>query len=163
MRTVLVAIDDSDASRRVADFVNRFFERSPDLDLIGVNVGQLEVAWVPAAIPWGGMYAWPVATYPPTGAVPATAAAEGEPSIDEQNAAARREAQERAAAAGLRDARATGEVGDPAEVILAAAEERDVDLIVMGTNHKGLLQRFLSPSVSREVLRQSDRPVLVVP
>lgn len=53
--------------------------------------------------------------------------------------------------------------GDPADAILAVAAERGADLIVIGTSHKGLLQRVIDPSISKKVLQDADRPVLVVP
>jgi nucleotide-binding universal stress UspA family protein len=51
--------------------------------------------------------------------------------------------------------------GDPAERILELARVRDVDLIVVGSRSLGTLAGTLLGSVSREVLRHADRPVLV--
>jgi nucleotide-binding universal stress UspA family protein len=51
--------------------------------------------------------------------------------------------------------------GDPAERILELARVRDVDLIVVGSRGLGTLAGTLLGSVSREVLRHADRPVLV--
>lgn len=49
-----------------------------------------------------------------------------------------------------------------AEVIVATAEERDADLIVMGTHgHRGLSRVFLG-SVADGVIRSSDVPVTLV-
>lgn len=53
------------------------------------------------------------------------------------------------------------EVGNPVEVIERAAEEFDVDLVVVGTVHKGLLDRLLSGSVAAALFRSSPRPVLI--
>src|SRR5918995_1205074 len=63
---------------------------------------------------------------------------------------------------GLPDATAVGEEGDPASAILRAAEERGVDVIVVGTEERGWLDRFLRPSVSKEIVRQAHVPVLIV-
>jgi len=48
------------------------------------------------------------------------------------------------------------------ETILKTSRERDVDLIVMGTHEKGIVETFLG-SVTRNVLARSRIPVLVVP
>jgi len=50
----------------------------------------------------------------------------------------------------------------PMETILKTSREREVDLIVMGTHEKGIVETFLG-SVARNVLARSRIPVLVVP
>jgi nucleotide-binding universal stress UspA family protein len=51
--------------------------------------------------------------------------------------------------------------GDPAEQILDLARIRDVDLIVVGSRGLGTMAGVLLGSVSRAVVRDADRPVLV--
>lgn len=51
--------------------------------------------------------------------------------------------------------------GVPAEVIVEAAEEKDVDLIFMGAHGKGFLDRITIGSVSEKVLKNADRSVLI--
>lgn len=51
--------------------------------------------------------------------------------------------------------------GNPADCILELARVRDVDLIVVGSRGRGPFAGTLLGSVSREVLRHADRPVLV--
>lgn len=53
--------------------------------------------------------------------------------------------------------------GEPVEAIEQAAEDENADLIVVGSSHKGFLQRILGGSVSERLPRESTRPVLVVP
>ena len=53
-------------------------------------------------------------------------------------------------------------VGDPADVILIAAEESEADMIVVGTNEPGLLSRILGLSVSENVQRRAHCDVLIV-
>ncbi|RMG55001.1 MAG: universal stress protein [Acidobacteria bacterium] len=50
----------------------------------------------------------------------------------------------------------------PVPAILRTAEERDVDLIVMGTHGRRGLSRVMLGSVTERVLRETDRPVLTV-
>lgn len=52
--------------------------------------------------------------------------------------------------------------GDPLHEILQAAEEMDASLIVMGSHNKGVLKEWLVGSVSLNVIRTIDRPVMVV-
>jgi nucleotide-binding universal stress UspA family protein len=53
-------------------------------------------------------------------------------------------------------------LGDPADVILAAAEKRHADLIVVGTSEPGLVPRLLGLSVSESVQRRAHSDVLIV-
>ena len=51
--------------------------------------------------------------------------------------------------------------GDPAEAVVAFAKARDADLIVVGSRGLGRVVGAFLGSVSREILRHADRPVLV--
>lgn len=53
--------------------------------------------------------------------------------------------------------------GDPAEVILAASEAEDVDVVILGSHRRGALGRFVLGSMSTKVSEQARCPVLVVP
>jgi nucleotide-binding universal stress UspA family protein len=53
-------------------------------------------------------------------------------------------------------------VGPPAEAILRLAEERRVDLVVVGTRKKGFFERLVEGSVAQNVLRGASCDVLVV-
>lgn len=52
--------------------------------------------------------------------------------------------------------------GNPANAILEFAEQKKVNLIIMGTLGKGGLERFLLGSVTDKVVRHSKSSVLVV-
>ncbi len=52
--------------------------------------------------------------------------------------------------------------GNPVEEILKYCEEKNCDLIVMGTHGHGTLADVMMGSTARRVLRRSTKPVLVV-
>lgn len=54
------------------------------------------------------------------------------------------------------------EKGNPVEVILTVAKEKNCDLIVMGTHGRGALADVVMGSTARQVIRRSPTPVLVV-
>jgi len=53
--------------------------------------------------------------------------------------------------------------GKPYEVILETMEKEDVDIAIMGASGKHGLDRFLLGSTTERVIRETKRPVLVVP
>ena len=53
-------------------------------------------------------------------------------------------------------------VGDPAEVILREASDKDVDLIVLGCHRSSALREILLGQVHTQVINHADRPVLIV-
>jgi nucleotide-binding universal stress UspA family protein len=57
---------------------------------------------------------------------------------------------------------ARSSIGDPAEEILALAQEQKADLIVLGTRGHGRLAGLLLGSVAQKVLAHAACPVLIV-
>ena len=139
---LLLALDESSVSFRAAREAARVFSGC-DVEFLVISVARLPAPWVPV----GG---FGLVSVPPPGweraAIPA----------DEADVA------HRAAEAGAEPVAVLSEVGDPVECICAAAEEHDVDVVVVGAHDKGFLARLLEPSVSAGVVRGTSRPVLVV-
>jgi nucleotide-binding universal stress UspA family protein len=54
------------------------------------------------------------------------------------------------------------EVGEPAERLLDVAEQRDAELIVVGSREHGFLDRLLGRPFDEQVARRADRDVLIV-
>jgi nucleotide-binding universal stress UspA family protein len=52
--------------------------------------------------------------------------------------------------------------GQPAEAIVALAEERKADLIVVGMRKKGFFERLVEGSVAQDVMRRATSDVLAV-
>ena len=52
--------------------------------------------------------------------------------------------------------------GDPVDEIVAVAEAKDVDLVVVGSRGRGAVASAILGSVSLGVLKEAQRPVLVV-
>jgi nucleotide-binding universal stress UspA family protein len=52
--------------------------------------------------------------------------------------------------------------GDPGEQILAVAEEKEADLIVMSSHGRGAIGRFVSGSVADRVVRHAPLPVMII-
>ena len=150
-----MAVYRKDAEGRFT-FVNGFFG-GLDVEVIGMHVGHVPVAWIPPGVAMGSVFAWP---YP---VVNDPAIATGGEAEEERRAAAAAEAERTVRESGLRDDETVVEFGDPADAIRAAAMERRVDLIVVGSHHKGGLQRLLTGSVVAELQRDCPCPVLVVP
>ncbi len=54
------------------------------------------------------------------------------------------------------------EIGNPVQVILEVAENRNCDIIVMGKTGQGLIEGALMGSTATRVVRRSKKPVLVI-
>ena len=147
--TILVALSDGADARRVATFVNTFF-RADDYEILGINISAEPAPVLSPEAGFGVMYPW--------GLHRDLATEEAE-----RRERSERHAEQVVAASGLQGDEAIGRCGDPAEMIMVAATERDVDLIVVGASHGGILNHIFSPSVEKALSHRADRPLLVVP
>jgi nucleotide-binding universal stress UspA family protein len=156
---VLVGADSSDHGVKVAETAHRLFGDDAEYLVISVSPLGPPVGWSPG---WGG--AAPLLL--PIGVSPTRAAGFDPPTAREADDLATRagaHAAEVSAQSGLDEAESIGDVGDPAARILDAAHEHHVDVLVVGYHDRSWFSRLVTPSVSREVVRESDIPVLVVP
>jgi nucleotide-binding universal stress UspA family protein len=149
VRRILIAVDESEASRRAASFVEGFFH-TDDVQITAVNVARVPTEWLPPA-PYGGVYAWPSA---PTA---------DRTDVEEALTREQERGEAVASAQAPRGADVEAVFGETVEAITRAAEDVNADLIVVGSNDKGFLERLFSGSVSEKLARQAPCPVLVVP
>lgn len=137
---VLIAIDASEASRKVLDYVQQHLPMFRDARVTCVYIDPP----------------------PPLRAVGAFGADPGMPAVTPGDPLAMIEP-------ALAAMRATGlpfdltvREGEPGPEIAQIANDGGFDLIVMGAGKSGLLRRHLLGSVSKTVLRQSKVPMLIV-
>ena len=88
-------------------------------------------------------------------------------SIDATDPPARHEAEVEDAVARLTELGVAGAetvvgIGDPVKSIVTLADERGVDLIVVGAHEGGLISRIVEGSVSASVARKAHADVLIV-
>jgi nucleotide-binding universal stress UspA family protein len=146
MKTIVVGYDDSDAARRA-------LERAAELaEAFGARLVVTSVAE-----PLSGMVA-PVGPTAVLEALPPTG-----PPVDTSEAHLREldAAQAFLEARGM-EADLVLRRGMAADSIVELAEERDADLIVVGTHEPGFLERLLIGSVSEGVTRSAHCDVLIV-
>jgi nucleotide-binding universal stress UspA family protein len=148
MTKVLIAVDETDASRHAAEVAAALF---PDSDFLALCVAATPIAWMPPGAEWG--YVMPYTELPPR---------RGDLNSLDDEAAARAAERAKEVTADLGSARTIGEVGDPTTSILRAADEHHVDVIVVGSHHKNWLTRLIEGSIADSVAHHATVPVLVV-
>jgi nucleotide-binding universal stress UspA family protein len=167
MTRVLVAAASTDDGIRVAAASRMLFGDDADYTVLNVATDASDgVTWGDDELSWG--VAYPM-VLPPMGG-----AAGGPPLTIRRDIGERRPvdtafdiahdvAADVAVSASLPKARPLGDVGDPAEAILAAARHARSDVVVVGSHDRGWFSRLVSPSVTRAVVDGAAVPVLVVP
>lgn len=136
MKTIVIAYDDTDASRRALDRA---------ADLARAFESRLVVVSVAAAVGAGPPGAGPLIPLDSPGRA------------DDALRSAEARLQEREL-----DADYVPGVGSAIDAILRIADDEQADLIVVGTRDAGLIQRLLGQSVSGGVVNRSEADVLVV-
>src|SRR6266508_547130 len=164
-KTILVGYDGSEAAERAlaraAEFSQAF---SAVLVVVSVTAPEPVRATVPAFEPAGPVLLPPgVAGPSATGGTVPMPAPEPGPSVDPESLARRQlDRAQMSLASRHVEAEYVAEVGEPAERLLAVAERRDADLIVVGSPAHGFLERLLGHAVDEAVARRADRDVLLV-
>jgi nucleotide-binding universal stress UspA family protein len=139
MKRILIATDGSPASTEAVEF---------GLEVAGEHEAEVIFVHVAPAVD-----VIPASGFGMTGALPHQ--------LDEHDRAPLEEA---AAIAAVQGVYATTQLltGDVVDEIVADADSHDVDLIVVGSRGHGAVANALLGSVSRGILRETRRPVLVV-
>lgn len=140
MKKILIATDGSDSAHEALEFGLELAEEQ------GATPFIVHVAPAVEVLPYAS-FATPAPTVPHQ--------------VDEQDRAPLSEALELAARRGI-ETKTELLVGNPADEIVAFADTIDADLIVVGSRGHGAIASVLLGSVSRCVLHESRRPVLVV-
>jgi nucleotide-binding universal stress UspA family protein len=162
METIVVGYDGSEAAKRALERAAGLAQALP-ARLVVVSVSGS--AHVPLEEPVLGPE-WPTlvpggAAGPMLGPLPPPAASE--PAVAPTALAEHLLDQARAALARRRlDVEYVAEMGAAAERLLEVAEERDADLIVVGREEHGFVERLLARPVEETVARKAERDVLLV-
>ncbi|MFM2077666.1 MAG: Universal stress protein family [Actinomycetota bacterium] len=161
-RCVLIAVDESPASIATARAALRLMGTNAHYVL--VNVGFDVVTWADDPTMWG-MVPPAMVTLSPMNDIATihpsagTDAAQPDPVGDAEAKAAAV-----ADSAGLVGAEAVGAVGrDRSAAVMEVARDHHADVIVLGKRHRSWLERMFGRSVTDDVLRRAECPVLVVP
>lgn len=156
--TILVGYDGTDAGERVLGRAAEF-AKALSARLVVVSVTARRRRSAEAAVESALPLLVPVAGLGAT--VEGTTSVPEQPEPDEIS----RRQLERARSALARlqvDAEYVAEVGDPADRLLAQAEARHADVIVVGSRQHGFVERLLGAGVDQLVARGTDRDVLLV-
>lgn len=151
MKTVLIAVDLTEASQHAARVARHLFGSEATYLAINVGFDPMSPSGVAGMPVWGSVYGYPG---------PIQLRDPDDPSPADH---ARERAAHVAAEAGVDEAIPIGSVGDAAHAILRVAAEHDVDVIVVGSHERGWLRSLVEHSVADEVVDAGTIPVLVVP
>jgi len=161
MKTIVIGYDGSDAAERTlgraADFAQAFSARLVVVSVSGLAIVPATSGFDPTAELIPPAVAGAVA---PGGTVPLPKPV----SAQEPEELARRQLERARMSLASRkvETEYLVELGDPAERLLEVADQRDADLIVVGSRERGFLERLLGRSVDEAVARRAERDVLLV-
>lgn len=142
MKTLLVAVDFSDASRTIVASAAEYARA------LGARLLLLHVVE-------------PVASYVPVGAAMDVLETAPPPILEEDLAAQRTHLAR--LAAGLENVETVAAIGLAADEIVTQAEQHGASLVILGSHGHGALYHLFAGSVVTGVLKRARVPVLVVP
>lgn len=146
MTRVLVAMDGSDDAVRAGAKAKELF--GADAEYLAMSVVASPAPTMVGVMGFGTVYPYPAMLTPGL--------------VEEAEHEAAEIAEQGADAAGLEHAEVIADYGDPADLIEAAAKEHHCDVIVVAGSHRGWFSRLVVGSVSSDLVRNCDIPVLVV-
>jgi nucleotide-binding universal stress UspA family protein len=153
MKTILVGYDASEAAERALD-------RAAELaEALAARVVVVSVSTVPVPAPAHGVERTGPMLVAAGEATPFTP--ESQPDLEELAQRRLDQARSRLATRSL-DVDYLAEIGSPAERLLAVADERDAELIVVGSRDHGIIERLVAQPVEEAVARRAGRDVLIV-
>jgi nucleotide-binding universal stress UspA family protein len=139
---IVIGVDGSDPSRRAVDWCTAH-ARAFDAEIVAVHAVE-----VPTYVGVGPPYIWLTSASP-------------------EQREAWRDLAERDWCKPLADAGVTFRVvvrdGDPASVLMEAAEDEDAALVVVGRRGRGGFKKLLLGSTSHHLSHHLDRPIVIVP
>ncbi len=141
-KTIIVGVDGSETSTKAAEVATEV-ARSWQAKLLLVTVVRPPEGW------------WGIGGAPPSPEALSAALVEGQEQI-------LKETEEHLPLEGI-EYETVQELGDPTWKLIDLAEERNVDLIVIGKRGAGLAERVMLGSVADRLCHHSPVPVLVVP
>jgi nucleotide-binding universal stress UspA family protein len=143
MTKVLIAADTSETSVEAARVAHSLFGDAAEYLVVNVDRAMND------AMAWGASYPLVMPLPSPT---------------DDPDAMQRAEdvATDVADSAHLPSAESLGDIGDPASAIIQAAHEHGVDVIVVGSHKHNWFSKLFTGSVTSDLVREADIPVLVV-
>lgn len=154
MTRVLMALDGTDLDDVICATVGRIF---PDAEHLAINVQERPGMTAPYGAT-GMVYGYGATSVGVVDPIPPLP-----DEVDSETDQRRRgEARQLAEEASPDDVIPLGEIGDPTQMILTAAERHGVDVVAIGTHDRGWWASLVRPSVSEHVLDTSTVPVLLV-
>jgi nucleotide-binding universal stress UspA family protein len=157
MKTIVVGYDESEPAERALQRAAEIAEAlSARLVVVSVSESPVEPELAPAAVgPIPAAAGGPLVPVPP--AEPARVGPTPEELAQRQLERARMSLASRQV-----ETEYVVELGDPAERLLDVADQRDADLIAVGSREHGFLERLLGHPVDEAVAKHCERDVLLV-
>jgi nucleotide-binding universal stress UspA family protein len=154
MTRVLIAVDGTSSDRIIVNSAHKLFGDDAEYVLINVRRDPMMIAATTVGVGMASMV--------PTVDLRTEYLGNEGDTLQSEADLATGTARAAAAAADLDDAVVVGEIGLEPDAILHAADEYQVDVIVVGDHDRNWFSKMMSPSVTEAVTDRADVPVLVI-